>query len=90
MCDPVTRFFVKHATIMLIIAIGFVSTTLPLNFANFALVIFMTIIVVNSLRSETQKEFYQSSSSIFWMLSVITLLALGTRYAAQFIIIFKL
>jgi hypothetical protein len=84
MCDPITRLIVQYAIFILIFGLAFVSTTLPLSLTNVILLGFMTIIVVRTFLFKSQVNLYQNSHTLLWVLNLITLVAIITRYIAQF------
>ena len=84
MCDPITRLIVQYAIYILIFGLAFVSTTLPLSLTNIILLGFMTIIVVRCFLFSSQVQLYKNSHTLLWLLNVLTLIAIITRYIAQF------
>ena len=84
MCDPFTRLVVQYAIFLLIFGLAFVSTTLPLSLTNVILLGFMTVLVIRYFVFSTQVQLYKNSSTILWFLNVVTLIAIVTRYIAQF------
>ena len=84
MCDPITRLIVQYAIFILIFGLAFVSTTLPVSLTNVILLGFMTVVVVRAFLFTSQVDLYQNSHTLIWLLNIITLVAIITRYIAQF------
>ena len=82
MCDPITRLVVQYATFLLIVGLAFVSTTLPLSLTNVILLGFMTVLVVRTFLLPSQVQLYKNSHTLLWLLNVLTLIAIVTRYIA--------
>jgi hypothetical protein len=84
MVDPVTRVFVKNALYLLLGTMGFVISTLPVSLTNIVLLFFMTAIVIKALLYKSQITLYQNSTILLRSLNIVTVIAIFTRYWAQF------
>lgn len=79
--DPLTKFITKSAIYWLVLAIFIECAFVPVSLLNFALLVYMSLIVITYLAANSQYEMYKHLSSTLQSLKIVSALILIAKYS---------